>query len=402
MTLPQTRLATRPEAFASHHREARRLRQTNSLKSSLVAIPAALLAASISAQTPGPLYVDQGLLYFLGVLLLTFPPVLLLTLAIHEGGHLLGAAVAGLEFRVVTVGPFRLARELGGLRLRLLRQPLLQWQGNAFCLAPAEPARQRHLRPRLSLFLLGGPLATLGQTAVFLSLRAHLAGDLIPGWQAQLLFLLTYFPLAILPFTLLPLRLRGIMTDAAQLLALWRRQERAAGHIAANLLISASVRGVRPRDLDQDALETLLTQSNDETRLTGGYLGSLKALDANNPALAASYLDGALQTAAAQPGRRPPASHILLAALLEARHGGETAVARQWLNLLPTTHNQTFAVELNQLLWQTKAAIYRAEGQLPQAHAAAHHSLHLLNQTIDAGYAIAARDHLQEILTIDD
>jgi hypothetical protein len=395
-TQTQTLLATSPELFAARQKEARRRNQAHSLKTSLVTIPATLLAVLIAANAPGPVYLDQGLLHFLATLLLTFPLALLLTLVIHEGGHLLAAAAAGMEFRLVTAGPFRLARELNGLRLRFTPQNLLQWQGNAFCLLPAEAARQTHLRPRLTLYLLGGPLATLGQTAVFFHLRAQFAGELLPAWQALLFFLLAYCPLATLPFTLLPLRLRGASTDAAQLHELWRDAASAAEHIAANLLVAASTRGTRPRDLPQAHLETLLAAQNGaETRQAGGYLASLKALDSGDAALAARYLDGALT---ARQDRLPPPAYIMLAAWLEAREGGETAVARQWLTLLPTFRHNAFAIELSQLLWQVKATIHHAEGQLPQAQAAAHHSLHLLNQTLDAGQAIAAREQLQAII----
>lgn len=398
MALNETVLATSPESFVAQRRENRKKYRSYSRKASLIALPATLLAVLIAARTPGPVYLDQGLLHFLALALLIFPPVLLITLAIHEFGHLLGAWVAGMEFRLVTVGPFRLARELRGLRLRFAPQNLLQWQGNAFCLAPAKPERQRFMRPRLTLYLLGGPLATLGQTAVILFIRAQFAGELLPSWQALLLFLLAYCPLATLPFTLLPLHLRGVPSDAAQLRDLWRDDQTAAEHIATSLLVAASTRGTRPRDLPQAPLETLLAaQEQPETRQAGAYLASLKALDAGDPVSAAHYLDEALT---AQPDRLPPPAYLLLATMIEARYGGETAVAHQWFALLPPFRHNFFALELAQQQWQAKATLYQADGLRPQAHTVAQRSLHLLPQTIDAGHAIHAREWLQHI--IDD
>ncbi|MCA9875772.1 MAG: tetratricopeptide repeat protein [Anaerolineales bacterium] len=363
---------------------------------SIVAAMAALVAIVIVVHVPGPTYSDPGMLAFMLALVIIFPLVLLLTLAIHEGGHLAGAAAAGLEFRLVTVGPWRLAREQRGLRLSFVRRNLLQWQGNAFCI----PYGEHRLRARLIVFILGGPAATLAQTAVALLLRAKLADAPVPYWLAQTTFLFAYCPLAILPFTLFPMRFRGVTTDAAQLLILWRQTERFARRAAVNLLVAASIRGSRPRELDpaQLAVLTHLPPDAEEAQF-GYYLAYLHALDMGDVPAAGRWLDLALRPFATQPDKPLTPAYVLAAAAFEARHGAGTAVGQEWLNLLPRESYNALAIENEQMLWQTRAIVSFAAGENAQAHRAAQRSLLLVPRLIEKGQAVVAEEVLGEILS---
>lgn len=360
----------------------------------LLAVAAALAAILLVIRLPGPMYIDPGRASFLLTLLVSFPLVLFFTLGLHEGGHLAGAALGGLEFVLVTVGPFRLARELRGVRLTFVRHHVLQWQGNAFCIV----RRDDHLRLRLMVFLLGGPAATLGQTAVTLFLRHHFANAILPFWMAQVLLLLAYCPLAILPFTLFPMRFHGITTDAAQIIALLRDRAGFAQRAALNLLIAASIRGTRPSAWDQTHLELLCNPLPDqEMSAVGCYLAHIQALDAGAVALAGNHLDQALRLLL-QESISPLPAYLLAAASFEAQFGRGTAVARQWLDLVRPEKYNALSAETAQIYWQTHATLCLEEGNLEQARAAAYRSLDLLPQTIDQGYATFARDGLEQIL----
>lgn len=365
------------------------------LGSTLVAMSAALAAILLVIRLPGPLYVDPGRATFLLTLLVSFPLILLFTLGLHEGGHLAGAALGGLEFMLVTVGPFRLARELRGIRLTFVRHHVTQWQGNAFCIVRNDD----NLRVRLMVFLLGGPVATLGQTAVTILLRHHFANAILPFWMAQALLLLAYCPLAILPFTLFPMRFHGITTDAAQIIALLGDRAVFAQRAALNWLIAASIRGTRPSAWDQTYLDLLCQPlPNQEISAVGCYLGHIKALDAGAVALAGNHLDQALRLLVRQENISPVPAYLLAAASFEAQFGRGTAVARQWFNLVRPEKYNALAAETAQIYWQTHATLCLAEGNPEQARAAAYRSLDLLPQTIDRGYARFAEDSLDQIL----
>lgn len=390
-------LSVAPPDLAAKKRSRQKhlIERVKALGPSLIAMIAALAAIFVMIHLPGPLYQDPGMLSFLLVLGISFPLVLLLTLAIHEFGHLLGAALAGLEFRLVTVGPLRLARELRGTRLTFVRRNLLQWQGNAFCI----PRHERQLRARLVLFLLGGPVATLGQTAVTLYFRAQLADAILPYWLAQVSFLLAYCPLAILPFTLFPMRFRGITTDAAQLVTLVGKKENFPPRAAINLLVAASIRGSRPREWDQRQLDLLIRLPAEmEEAHVGHYLAHLKALDQGEPLLAGHHLDLALRPFRDQPGHFPPPVYLWAAAAFDARFGRGTAVAQEWLDLVRPESYNALAVESEQILWQTKAIVFYKADDLVQARQAAARSLALLPRIIEKGQAVVAEELLGGIL----
>jgi len=390
-------LSITPSVFVEARRN-KRVHLGDRLKSlgpSVIATAAALVAIFIVIRLPGPMYADPGIWFFLLVLGVSFPLVLWLTLAIHEAGHLWGAALAGLEFRLVTVGPWRLARELRGTRLRFMPRSVLQWQGNAFCI----PRHGRFLRVRLILFILGGPAATLAQTAVTLFIRAQLAHVALPFWLAQASFLLAYCPLAILPFTLFPMRFRGATTDAAQLIALLRKKEHFPRRAAINLLVAASIRGQRPRELDPQLLEVLcqLPPEAEEAQV-GHYLAHLKALDSLDIPLAGYHLDMALRPFHIQSAAVPPAAYVLAAASFAARFGRGTAVAQEWLSLVRPDSYNALAIENEQLLWQTRAVVAFEAGELLEARSAAERSLALLPRIIEKGQAVVAEEILGDIL----
>jgi hypothetical protein len=401
MATAVTPLTVRPDHFQAARRSQTGCRpRLKAFIPSFWGVGGALVAILVVVRSGGPLYIDPGRGEFMLALVLSLPVVLFFTLAVHEGGHLLGAWLGGLVFRLVTVGPFRLAHEVRGLRFSFVANNGFQWQGNALCTLPTKLTAADStagLRFRLTLFLLGGPVATMGQTAVFLFVRHQLADTILPYWQVQLLFLLVYCPLAILPFTLLPLRFRGMVTDAAQLWNLWRYPQRLPRRFAVNRLTAVSLSGIRPRDWPEEALATLLQPvANAEETAVGYYLAFWQALDRQQALQAGRYLDEALALWAGQ-GRVPGIAFLLAAAIFSARFDEDTAVAQQWLNLIQPEKYNALAVEIEQLTWLAKATLWQQTGQLPEAHAAARRSQALLGRTIDKGFAMLAAEWLAEI-----
>jgi hypothetical protein len=133
---------------------------------------------------------------------------LALTVAVHEGGHLLGGRLAGLSPRFAHVGPVTFAKRDGHWRVGWdPRQPLLG--GRVVC------DLRRAGRARVAVFLAAGPVANLAAFALALALALLPSWPLAQAWAGQLAVL----SLAFGAFNLLPFRERLFDSDG---FALWR------------------------------------------------------------------------------------------------------------------------------------------------------------------------------------
>ena len=96
--------------------------------------------------------------------------ILLLTTAVHELGHLLAGRLVGLRFHLLIIGPLRISRENGRLRMDLHKSAAI-FSG----MTGSTPGDARNLSQRLLIFTLGGPLASLLQAIVTAGLFFPLA-----------------------------------------------------------------------------------------------------------------------------------------------------------------------------------------------------------------------------------
>jgi hypothetical protein len=147
----------------------------------------------------------------------------LLAIAIHEGGHLLAATRLRYRVSSVRIGPFKIAREYGRLRV--------SYGGNALDgQVDADPPDHRYAPGREAILAAAGPLANLGAALALHGL--HLALKLLPtvGFGTTLRDLgsgaveaVALWSGVIGVFNLVPFRTRRHTSDGAQLVGLlWR------------------------------------------------------------------------------------------------------------------------------------------------------------------------------------
>jgi hypothetical protein len=268
--------------------------------------------------------------------LLLLVPIVFVLLAVHEGGHALGGLLAGWRVQSLMLGPWRLMREDGRLRVRRHRVYLLY--GGAALLSPIrwqEPAAYRRSR---ALLIAGGPLASLllGATLLFVLYTSDIpVRELLAHRTTRLLAYTGLISIAIGIGTLVPIRQGAeLRNDGLQLLLLVRSSstksddwafDAESQHAAIHVLASDR----RPREWD-DALVAQFTSLPKIQRL--GFEHHLY-LDRNEPAAARDTLQRALDLAArstAPDAREERARFALEAAAFEGAWRGDAAAARTW------------------------------------------------------------------------
>ena len=307
--------------------------------------------------------------------------IYLSTLA-HESGHALAARLVNWQLLAIAVGPIAVRRTPHGPRLE--RNPLSRaWGGFVYAI----PRDDHHLRRRRFVVVAGGPLASL-----LLALLAAAASPAPTGnglWPT-LLLQMGLMSLAIAVLTLVPYRSRGLTSDGGQLLQLLRGGPRVEQRMAAHLLLTALVGGVRPRDLDDSLMARALAATDPAEAIGAHYLAYWRDLDRGDVVGAAAHLDATLaQRAATTPAA--PASYGAAAAYLTARHDPSPdapATAEGWLKLAapPGSIDSNYR--------RAQAAVHLAHGRAHEAPTAADDALRLLAHAIDAGGAAAERQWL--------
>jgi hypothetical protein len=309
------------------------------------------------------------------------------TIALHELGHLAGGVLAEFRFVLLSVGPLLVTRQERGLRVGHAGKSW--WLGG---LSFSVPLDDLDLRRRMALLVAGGPCASLLQVALAFGLRLALRRTPISLWLWLALALLLFFGLVTLLLSAWPSRLRGMRMDRATLCILWRGGPPAERLAAIFALAGASASGERPRERNPRWVEQALSPADGSLEeAAAAIFAYAQALDQGESGRAAPFLDRAL---ALWPSLPPLArsSYALEAAYFEARHRGEPARARAWLEQA----GQGLLVEPHTRL-RAEAAVLLAEGDREAARARAEQGLDLLGRSFDRGYAQAQGDWLREI-----
>ena len=209
--------------------------------------------------------------------LLAIPILILIVLATHEIGHLLGGLSQGMRFLLLIVGPFGWHASVSG--------PRFEWNTNVALMggiAAAIPTKVgTELRRQLLVLIAGGPVFSL----LLAILAIAIASVADPHFAAHCIFLAaTSFGIFLV--TLIPVRAGGFMSDGMQIIDVWRGGSAAAERSALLQIFAQSLDGVRPRDWDASAIEQLSRMdSKDPVRLTGGALYLLyRAMDSGDKA----------------------------------------------------------------------------------------------------------------------
>ena len=321
----------------------------------------------------------------------TLPPLQLLLLLIvglwfvtlwHELGHALAARLVNWRLLTIAAGPLALRQTPKGLRLA--RNPLSRaWGGFVYAI----PRDDRQLRRRRFVMVAGGPVASL--LLALLAAVGLSASDGVGVWPA-VTSQVALMSLAIGVLTLVPYRSGGLTSDGGQMWQLLRGGPGVEQRLATQLLLTALVGGVRPRDLDEALVARALAATDPPDATTAHYLAYWHEMDRGNIAAAAAHLDYAL-THRATTTPVAQAAFAAEAAYLTARHDptpNAPATAEAWLKLAtprgPADSNYRRA----------QAAVHLAHGRAAEALTAADDAQRLLDQAIDAGGAAAEREWL--------
>jgi hypothetical protein len=218
---------------------------------------------------------------------------LFLSLAMHEAGHLLAARLTGFRlrpgrWRARPDGKFDSVRRLhscDALRLGILS---------------LEPGKLDHLRRRLCLLVLGGPLASL--VVPLMAQLGRYAYSARPG-VAFGVHVFTAISLLVGIGELLPDAGRGNSSDGARILMLLRNDAAAQRWLAIIQLQLALERGEDPRTWDEITV-VRATALDDDSRdaVAARWLGYLWATERQDITAATKYLEEALAAPASASG----------------------------------------------------------------------------------------------------
>jgi hypothetical protein len=252
--------------------------------------------------------------------LLVLPVVILLVLAVHEVGHLLGGFSRGMRFLLLIVGPCMWTRSPDGVRFKWVFN-----LGTMGGIAAATPDPSAPLTPQLQRLIIGGPLASLVLAVLGLAMALGLEGragawGLIIGALSLLIFLVTAAPL----------RAGGFMSDGMQLLELRRGGAAVAERQVLVRLMGVSYAGVRPRDWDPQLVHDALAMQCAEPlrRIAGRIYALYHAMDRGAADELREHADWLAQHVDDYPdGFR---QSITLELCLVASQRGDLEAAREW------------------------------------------------------------------------
>jgi len=252
--------------------------------------------------------------------LLLLPVLILLVLAVHEVGHLLGGFSRGMRFLLLIVGPFQWTRSPGGIRFKWVFN-----LGTMGGIAAATPDPSAPLAPQLRRLIAGGPLASLVLAVLGLILAVWFEGragayGLIIGCLSFLIFLVTA----------MPLRAGGFMSDGMQFLELRRGGGAVTERQVLLRLMGVSYAGTRPRDWDPQLVQDALALQGAEPlrRVAGRIFGLYHAMDRGDADGLREHADWLAQHLDDYPdGFR---QSITLELCVVAAQRGDLPAAREW------------------------------------------------------------------------
>ncbi len=301
-----------------------------------------------------PILADQRLLLawnwpaFNGLLIL---PGLLLSIALHETGHLIAGKLVGLEAGGISIGPIQTMRSGGNWIVEF------KWR-RMFCGFFKPLVNDRHFRAARYVWMVaGGPLANLILAALCGFLFAHF-GSGVGSWIGTLFWISLFLALVSgVPFS------SGLQkSDGARVLQLLLRPSQARGFAALIAIQTQEAHGIRPREWDAQLVERLLAV--DRTALE--YLNCqlflfYRRLDEEDEWAALQHLENVLASSGKASAQLRPAL-FLEAASACARIKQEARKAHVWRDrALPLLH------EGREALQTADASIAMCEGRYPEA-----------------------------------
>jgi hypothetical protein len=317
-----------------------------------------------------------------------------LTLAIHEGGHLLGGWLAGCRPVLLVVGPLRVQWTDRGATVGFNRH-LSLWGG----LAASIPENPENARRAMLWVTAGGPLTSL-VSGVALGLPAHLLFNAGAGQEpmgstlALFLMICALGSLLIGVITLFPGTSSGFDTDGSRILRFLRGGDHVKPEASLLTLTAHSMGGTRPRDWEPELVEEALALPPDHLLgVVARQMASAHALDRGDPERAADHLGPVLERIDSYPG---PVRPGLLAqgAYLAALDADGVDHAR---HLLGQIRGEGIGSRHRILLAQ--AAVSGRDGRAEKARDLLAQARAAIGDPLEPGMARAEREWIQALAT---
>jgi hypothetical protein len=222
-----------------------------------------------------------------GVFALIVILALFFVVSIHELGHVAAGFVVGFHFKSIRVGPLKLAKLSGRLRITFKR--ISSFDG----IALMRVQQLVRVRRKLAFYIAAGPCANLFfGLSIWQFLASHLS-DPLRDPTRQFLQVFTFFSVLLAAQNLIPYRRHnGMFTDGARLLSLARSKVKTSRWLSIVALRMQIDSGVRLRDLKRTWIAhscAIVDQSQDA--LQAFWVAYLFETDHDDADLAARNLE---------------------------------------------------------------------------------------------------------------
>jgi hypothetical protein len=321
------------------------------------------------------------------LLVVLFIPAFFFVIAVHEGGHAWAGAQVNFDFRMYVVGPFLWDKQADGWKFKWNKN-INTAGGFVICI----PTGTDNLAKRFSFYAAGGPLASVMLALVAFGL-SQLPSVFALAWPAFTSIMLMIAVLSALIFmvTAIPFHTGGFSSDGARVLRFMRGGDTARFEVLMLKIVSTSMAGVRPNELNLDELQEAKALGEKLQMPMAVYMNYFlytSALDRNERGAAELHLNEYVQAADEVPeGLR--GGVWLEAAFFYAAELKELAKAAEYFALYKPSALTPLAVE-----YATRAALAKLKGAEQEFNTWSEKAVQALPAMMDRGSMLLVRERL--------
>ena len=242
-----------------------------------------LIAAGVAAVSTNRAHTSATLFLYL--------PVLMLTVVLHELGHVAAGVLVGFHFSSISIGPFSIGLQYGRVRFQI------RAQSGALGYAGMHMQTVSRLRRKLFIFVMAGPLMNLVSgtvAAVFILISPQ---ELRSGWLIPLSAAFSMLSFSIFLLSAIPFR-STFHSDGDRIRMLVKSPREARRWISAMALASQQRKGIRPRRWKQTWLQAVCAvRDSSRDEFLGNFLAYIAAADRKDVTAEAKHLERCLELA---------------------------------------------------------------------------------------------------------
>ena len=322
--------------------------------------------------------------------ILAFAAALIVSITIHEMGHLIAGKAVGFKFYMLTVGPFKIQRK--GDRLQAGINKHLNIGGGLTIMMPETELYQDS---DMVWFILGGPLGNFFFTLAFLAaiftfMMAN--NDFAQTVSAYVLYTTAFISFLLGVTALLPANSDLFESDGTQLLDLKRGGDKAAIKQKLMVLTLSVWNGTRPRNIDKGKLDSLLEMTTGKTAssaLTARLLSALYHLDSGQINEAEVVIDDLVESLEKVGNVILEGTVYAEKAFIAAAYRKDAETAQTYLDKARKgyTEDQTIA--------RIEVALLILNRKIEEAKIRAKEGISAANESIDKGSAVFEKEVLK-------